>query len=137
MQVGKLRDGDIGHHLLTTDGQVVRLISILGPLLLVATRTGRVYWPVHDIDRRAKESEVDAELQSQAKTSVSLNDTPKATREPKRVIRTDSEGNEKLYTSMKAAAADSGISWTSVRNLCIGAYSSMNGYRFRFDGSVG
>lgn len=136
MQVGKLRDGDIGHYLLTDDGQMVKLVSILGPLLLVRTSAGRVYWPVHDIDRRAKEHEVTAELLAEIEGEKKPKGKPKVTREAKRVIRTDSDGNEKMYGSMKAAAVDSGISQTSVRNLCIGVYHSMNGYSFRFEQSV-
>ena len=133
MTLGKLRDSDIGHWLLGDDGQAVRLIRIHGPILLVQTKNGRVYWPVHDIERRINEEEAKKILGNFEKMEMIPVKKKKLVQPYKRVIRTDLTGKEVTFPSIKEAALQSGVSAPTVSMVCNGIKENVRGYTFRFE----
>lgn len=133
MNLGRLRDSDIGHWLRTDDGQAVRLIKINGPLLHVQTSKGRAYWPIHDIDRRISEEEAMILSGGTISDEDILLKKRKIVQPYKRVVRLDANGVEVVFASIKEAAEQSGISSSSVSNVCYERKKTAGGYVFRFE----
>ena len=133
MVLGKLKDSDVGHWLRADDGQVVRLLRIQGPLLLVQTKEGNVYWPVHDIKGKISDDE------AMQLTGGTVKETPvkrkRITQPYKRVVRTDADGKEVVFASIKEAAERSGVSCGSISLACYGKKKkkTTGGYIFRFE----
>lgn len=133
MVLGRLRDSDIGNWLRTDDGQAVRLVTIYGPIVLVQTSNGRVYWPIQDIECRISEDEARRILGDANQVQNVPVKKKKLVKPYKRVIRTDPEGIETLFTSIKEAAAQSGVSASSVSKACYEINKKVGGYAFRFE----
>lgn len=133
MNLGRLRDSDIGHWFRTDDGQAVRLIKINGPLLHVQTSKGRVYWPIHDIDRRISEEEAMMLSGVTISNEDILLKKRRIVRPYKSVVRLDANGVEMVFASIKEAAEQSGVSSSSVSNVCYKKKKTAGGYVFRFE----
>lgn len=133
MNLGKLRDYDIGRWFVTDDGQVAQLLKVWGALTLIQIGKSRVYWPIHDIERRASDEEV---ARATGSRRIRIETKPKETkvyRLCRHVVRTDRDGNEETFRSLKEAASGSGLSPSTVSNICTGKRQEYKGFRFRYE----
>ena len=57
MTINRITDGDVGRLFQTNDGQMLRVLRVHGPLIYGQMESGRVYYPIHDIQKRITEVE--------------------------------------------------------------------------------
>lgn len=135
MTLNRITDGDVGRLYQTNDGQMLRVLRVYGPLIYGQMESGRVYYPIHDIQKRITE----VEPNPPRRKKYEMKEEPKEKKPrgnknmAKPVTAIAPDGTVHSFPSLTDASNAIGISAACISAACRGTRETAAGYICKYE----
>jgi len=136
MTINRITDGDVGRLYQTNDGQILRVLRVYGPLIYGQMESGKVYYPIHDIQKRLTEVEPKVPRRKKYKEEGAEPNEKKPRGNKnmaKPVTGIAPDGTEHRFPSLTDASNAIGISAACISAACRGLRNTAAGYIWKYD----